>query len=93
MQDFNSVLEQAIKKRILDEISRESRSAQVINNFQGGAPLASEARKPDSLQEAMFDPGAYDYLVDIEKSDVFEPGGDKPIGWRKKVRRYREPMK
>lgn len=92
MQDFNSVLEQAIKQRILDEISRKDRAAQIVNNFQG-APLASEARKPESLQEAMFDPGAFDYLVDIEKSDVFGPDGDKPIGWRKKVRRYREPIK
>lgn len=90
MQDFNAILDKAIKQRILDEISRRS-EAQIINNFQGGAPLASEARKPDSLQEAMFDPGAFDYLVDIEKTNELGPDGEN-LGWRKKVRRYREPM-
>jgi hypothetical protein len=91
MQDFNSVLEAAIKQRILDEISRKDKAAQIINNFQG-APLASEARKPESIQEAMFDPGAFDYFVDIEKSDDIDPETGKSRGWRKKVRRYREPL-
>lgn len=90
MQDYSSVLEAAIKQRILDEISKD-RTAQIINNFQG-APLASQARKPESIQEAMFDPGAYDYLVDITKQDMIDPETGKSRGWRKKVRRYREPV-
>jgi len=90
VSDWNNTLEEAIKKRILEEIGQRSQG-QTINNFQGGAPLASESRAPNSLQEAMFDPGAFDYMVDIEKTDQIDEKTGKPIGWNKKVHRYRQP--
>lgn len=91
MEDWNTTLENAIRKRILEEISARRDAAQIINNFQNQAPLASESRAPNSLQEAMFDPGAFDYLVDIEKTDEIDPETGKSVGWKKKVHRYRKP--
>lgn len=92
MENYKEMLELAIKKRILDEINSRKEAAQIINNFQGGGsvPLASESRSPNSLQEAMFDPGNFDYFVDIERDDRFNEEG-KRVGWDKRVKRYRKP--
>jgi hypothetical protein len=78
MEDFQSVLEEAIRKRLLEEIAGQ-RQSQIVNNLyaSGGAP--------SSIREAMvpeFNPKDYEYFVDIEKT----PTGDD--GWRKRVRRY-----
>lgn len=94
MEDFENELQQAIRKRILEEIS-QARQAQVINNVYGGggaSPGSAEAQVPRSLREAMtnFDPKDYNYFVDIEREDVVGPEGEK-LGWKKRVKRYADP--
>lgn len=88
MEDYQSALEEAIRKRILEEIS-SAREAQIINNIYGGGG-SSEPAPRGNLQEQMFDPKDYNYWVDIQRADVFDPEGQK-IGWKKKVKRYADP--
>jgi hypothetical protein len=91
-QDFESQLQEAIRRRILEEIG-SARQAQIINNVYGGGGKSDpEGQGVKSLQEAMtnFNPKDYNYFVDIEREDVLGPEGEK-LGWKKRVKRYADP--
>lgn len=84
-EDFNSQLEEAIKKRLLEEIAGQ-RQAQVINNLYGGGG----GQGASSIREAMtpqFNPRDYEYFVEINKTPKVGPEGED-LGWEKMVRRY-----
>jgi len=94
MEDFQSQIEEAIRRRILDEISA-SRQAQIINNVYGssaGDGVGAYGNAGRTVREAMaeFDPKDYNYFVDITREDVLGPEGEK-MGWKKRVKRYADP--
>lgn len=82
---FEDQLQEAIRKRLLEEIS-SSKQAQVINNLYGGG----SSQGSSSIREAMaptFNPRDYEYFVEINKTPKFGPEGEN-LGWEKLVRRY-----
>ena len=86
MRGFERELDRAIKARILQEIAAKAERAQVVNNlYGGGAP----ERTGGGLQDR-FSPteDPFDYFVDIERTPI-DP--ERPeLGWKKKVKRYRD---
>jgi hypothetical protein len=80
---------QAIRRRLMDEISRTSGSSErIVNNVYGGSPFGLVER----LGQEGPEPGApdpYEYMVDIDREDVKDPETGEKVGWKKKVRRYR----
>lgn len=88
----------AIRKRLMDEISRSAGgSERIVNNVYGASPFGLVERlNADSVQGAGPDinryggegEDPYEYMVDIDREDKIGPEGEK-IGWTKKVRRYR----
>jgi hypothetical protein len=85
----DDVLLAAIRKRLLREIEDERRAsdaAQIVNNVYGG-PM--EAR--GGIHEELA-PDDMEYYVDITRKDLPEtnPETGKPVGWEKKVRRWRQ---
>ena len=98
-EDLGSVTDQmlleAIRKRLLEEISAERQQAQIINQIYGGSPAGAGAGGVmGSLGNASgMDPGQFDYYVDIARTDRFDPDTGEKIGWDKNVHRYRQPKK
>lgn len=84
-EDEIDELRAAIKARILAEVAGRSQ-AQVVNNM-----YAAGGAREGGLQDR-FDPveDPFDYKVDIERRQVVDSQG-LPIGWDKKVHRYRAP--
>jgi hypothetical protein len=83
MDDYQSALEEAIRRRLLEEVAGQ-RQAQIVNN------LYASGAAPSSIREAMapeFNPKDYEYFVNIEKKPIFDDE-NKEIGWKKLVRRY-----
>lgn len=77
---------------------------QPVNVFSGmQSPMAAPPTSVAAMRQQEITPEDYEYLVDIEKRDVYgEPEIDqetglpkpqKPIGWDKEVRRYARKMK
>jgi hypothetical protein len=86
----DDVLLNAVRQRILDEVSaKQHHAASVINNYGGGGHHAPAG----GIQEQMsnVDPELYDYMVEIGKRDLppSEEHMGKSPGWDKTVRRYR----
>lgn len=96
----DAVLLEAMRQRLLDEISRRQET-NVINNLIGGSSDAlpavrgasgvSQYASPTSSAEDEIDPALYDYFVDITREDLpdINPATGKPAGWKKSVHRYR----
>lgn len=85
--NFQSQLEDAIRRRILEEIAGQ-KQAQVINNLYGGGGSTSPT-EGSSIRESMgtFNPRDYEYFVEIDKTPRRGPEGED-LGWEKMVRRY-----
>lgn len=88
-------LEKALRERLERLIKDQS--------FQAAPPLVNNiyaSGMPQTVSEALsaggepaMSPEDLDYLVEIEKRDVFSPEADKPVGWNKKVHRYTQQKK
>lgn len=83
----DEVLLDAIRKRYLREIEKETQAAN-INNIINNSPASAPG-----MAAAMggVTPDDDEYFVDITRTDLPEinPITKKPIGWNKKVRRYK----
>jgi hypothetical protein len=81
---------QAARRRLLRMLESGESPASIINNIGSGGPSGSSGGLVEKMSGGgEEDPGLFDYLVDIEKTDIPGGEGEKPIGWRKKVHRYR----
>lgn len=86
------MIRQAILRRHLEEIQHaelargQEQHQHVINNLYGGGGGMSGVRE-------QMDPDDNDYFVKITRRDLDEkdPDTGKPVGWEKKVHRYRQP--
>lgn len=89
---FEDQLQDAIRKRILEEIASKQQSQIVQNIYGPGGGNGSGGSR--SVQEGMidprFNPKDYNYWVDITREDVTDPEGEK-VGWKKRVKRFAEP--
>jgi hypothetical protein len=83
---FEQELDKAIKARILQEIAAKAERAQVVNNLYGGGAPSGGGGLQDRFSPATEDP--FDYFVDIERTPIDPQNPD--MGWKKKVRRYRD---
>lgn len=90
----DEVLLDAIRKRYLREIEKESQAANIqniINNAPASAPGMAAAMGGVTPEDA-------EYFVDITREDLpdINPATGKPMGWKKGVHRYKrkpgEPM-
>jgi len=94
--EYNEMLRQAIRDRILSEVKQPRDVERIVNNVYGG-PLTHE--KNQGLggglvsEMAGVAPEDRDYFVDIMREDLPEinPDTGKPRGWRKTVKRYTKP--
>lgn len=92
-EEYNELLRQAIRDRILNEVKRPRDVEKVINNVYGG-PLTTEKNQGlGGGVMAEMSPEDRDYWVEITREDLDEinPATKKPKGWTKKVKRYTTP--
>jgi hypothetical protein len=92
-EEYNQMLRQAIRDRILSEVRKPREVDRVVNNVYGG-PLTSD--KNQGLGGGVtgeMAPEDLDYLVDITREDLPElnPLTGKPKGWKKTVVRRTQP--
>lgn len=95
--EYNDMLRQAIRDRILSEVKKPRDVDRIVNNVYGG-PLTSDKNQglgggvTGEMAEGMT-PEELDYFVKIEREDMPElnPLTGKPKGWKKKVHRYTRP--
>jgi len=88
MPSFERELDRAIKARILQEIAAKQERAQIVNNlYGGGASQGGGLQDRFSPSEAQAE-DPFDYFVDIERTPIDPQNPD--LGWKKKVRRYRD---
>lgn len=92
--DYQQQMNAAIRRRLLAEIERGNQGGgqSIVNNVYGGGG-AQGGEIGGGIREAMaedIDPALRDYYVDIEREDLpgINPATGKPVGWRKKVKRY-----
>ena len=81
----------AVRRRLLQEIENKGQTSSIINNVYGtGRDPEAGAGDVRGMMLGGEDP--FDYMVDIERRDLpdINPETGKPMGWTKKVRRYRE---
>jgi hypothetical protein len=82
----------AVKRRLMDELSQ--RQAGVVNNVYGGSGQGVGSGGYGGLVQDMAQGGEdpFNYFVDITREDLpdINPATKKPIGWTKKVERYRK---
>ena len=82
----------ALRRRMLDELERRDDIKPIVNNIYGHGVggLMGEAYQGDPENR-----DDYDYFVDIMRKDLEDkdPETGKPLGWEKKVHRYRSPKK
>ena len=89
----DDVLLAAIRRRLLEEIERRGGNSPIVNNVYGGGGTVGggglldqmsggSSPKIDSEDEdiGQIDPGLFDYMVEINKRDVFEPQIDPETG-------------
>ncbi len=89
----DQALIKAARKRIMRELEAQH-AASVVNNITQNASGGGRGGLMESMNGGGGeDPGLYDYLVDIEKKDIPGENGGKPMGWTKKVHRYRSEKK
>jgi hypothetical protein len=98
-----SEYEEAMKRRILRMIEETplqgSPSMNVYTGMPGSISEAMNLGAGQSTQTKMaaeqagMSPEELEYLVEINKRDVFAKGQDKAVGWDKKVHRYTVPRK
>jgi hypothetical protein len=94
--EYQEILRQAIRDRILSEVRQPKGFERIVNNVYGG-PIAGE--KNQGLGGGVvgemggMSPDDREYFVDIMREDLPEinPETGKPKGWRKSVRRYTKP--
>ena len=81
----------AVRQRVLDEISRKEQAAAInnyINGVPSGAPVGTRGMAEQmsaSPSPSQMTPEELDYIVDIQKTL-----GNKAGEWNKKVHRYTE---
>lgn len=82
----------AIRKRLLDEISggRNTGTERIVNNVYGSMPAGGLTER--LYQGDMGGEDPYEYFVDIDREDVRDPETGEKIGWKKRVRRYRDRL-
>ena len=93
-EEYNQMLRQAIRDRILNEVRQPRDVERIVNNVYGG-PLTSDRNQglgggvTGEMSEGMT-PEDRDYFVDIMREDLPEinPATGKPRGFKKKVQRY-----
>lgn len=86
----DNMLLQAIRKRILKDIE-EKQTASIINNVYGTGTVPPQNDIKGLMAGGGDGEDPFDYMVDIERRDLPELNAQgKPVGWSKKVRRYRE---
>ncbi len=73
-------IERRLRKIIQREMEKKAQ-AQIINNIYGGGSFKDPAANG---LEHLLTPDAFDYNVDIERTNT-------PEGWVKRVKRYRSP--
>lgn len=86
MIDDQSLI-RAARKRILRELAgqHENAGSQGSPKYASGGLMEHMNGGKDDSSDLM------DYLVEIEKNDIPNPDGGKPVGWTKKVHRYASP--
>ena len=92
IQTTDEVLLEAMRQRMKRQLDKEEERTlnNVINNYSGGGSSSGGgvmAQMGGAKDDPEIDP--YDYIVDIQKSDVIDPATGKSTGWNKKVHRYR----
>ena len=93
--EYNDMLRQAIRDRILSEVKKPRDVERIVNNVYGGA-IDREGRNQGLGSGVMGEMGADDdreYTVDITREDLPElnPLTGKPKGWKKTVVRKSQP--
>lgn len=88
----DAMLVQAMRRRLMDEISeRGGRASSVVNNNVYGGGLRDGGMGAGPMDDGGSD---RDYFVDILKEDLeTDPETGKSKGWRKKVHRFSTPKK
>lgn len=78
---FDEEVKAAVKARILRELQREEKQAQIVNNLYGSGNLPASS---GGLQDRFSpDEDPFEYLVDITRENT-------PKGWKKTVHRHRK---
>jgi hypothetical protein len=103
-EEYNAMLRQAIRDRILSEVRSPRDVEKVVNNVYGG-PITGSGKNQglgggvagEMAGEDAMSPEDRDYFVDIMRQDLdpneIDEETQKPYGkgWRKKVHRYTKP--
>lgn len=97
-EEYNKMLREAIRDRILNEVRKPRDVERIVNNVYGGALTGSD--KNQGLGGGVtgeMAPEDRDYFVDILREDLdpteINEKTKKPYGkgWRKEVHRYTKP--
>jgi len=96
-EEYNAMLRQAIRDRILNEVKQPRDVERIVNNVYGG-PLTSDKNQglgggvTGEMAEGMT-PEELDYFVKITRKDLpnLNPLTGKPEGWEKEVHRFTKP--
>lgn len=89
----------AVRKRLLADIENRKEAERIVNNIYGGPVGSGGVMDRLAHQPEMGGEGGggddFDYFVDIVRRDLPElhPETGKPIGWEKKVHRFRNKKK
>jgi len=89
--DYNKQLQEAIRRRLLEEIGSSRGGQAITNNVYGGGLTGGVRGQMSGEGEDMPMPkDERDYFVDILREDLPEinEATGKPKGWRKKVHRF-----
>lgn len=91
--EYNDMLRQAIRDRILSEVRKPRDVERIVNNVYGGALTSDKNQGLGGGVMGEMSPEDRDYLVDITREDLPElnPLTGKPKGWKKTVKRYTQP--
>lgn len=91
----DQMLLDAIRQRIMRQISSQQSISPITNNIYGTGPSGRQGVSENMAQPQQESGGGdpYEYMVDINRRDIFDPEDpERKIGWDKNVRRYRQPM-
>jgi hypothetical protein len=91
--EYNAMLRDAIRERLLSEVKKPRDYEKIVNNVYGGDVSSAKNQGLGGGVMADMNPDDRDYFVDITREDLpdLNPLTGKPKGWHKKVKRYTQP--
>lgn len=96
-EEYNAMLRDAIRERLLSEVKKPRDYEKIVNNVYGGDVASSKNQGLGGGVMADMSPDDRDYFVDIVREDLdptqINEKTKKPYGkgWRKEVHRYTKP--